>query len=73
MGVTKNHSPGGIDRGNTVIHALTSEYLVDEDLDMIGRQRLRRDDDLVQVALHQLCDDVPVVRGGHLKSTGIIP
>src|SRR5688572_4725850 len=30
-----------------------SEYLVEEDLDVVGRQRLRTDDDLVQVTLHQ--------------------
>ena len=33
---------------------LTSEYLVEEDFDVVGGERLRRHDDLVQVALHQL-------------------
>ena len=36
----------------------TSEDLVEEHLDVVGGERLRRHDDLVEVALHQLCDDV---------------
>ena len=34
------------------------EYLVEEDLDVVCGEVLRRDDDLVQVRLHQLCDEV---------------
>lgn len=37
---------------------LTSEDLVEEDLDVVGGERLRRHDHLVQVALHQLRDHV---------------
>ena len=36
----------------------TSEDLVEEHLDVVCGQRLRRHDDLVEVALHQLRDDV---------------
>ena len=32
------------------------EYLVEEDLDVVCGEVLRRDDDLMQVGLHQLCD-----------------
>lgn len=39
----------------------TSEYLVEEDLDVVSRQVLWRDDDLVQVALHELRDDVDLL------------
>ena len=35
-----------------------SEYLVEEDLDVVGREVLGRDDDFVQVRLHQLRDEV---------------
>ena len=35
-----------------------AKYLVEEHLDVVGRQVLRRDDDLVQVGLHQLRDHV---------------
>lgn len=38
----------------------TSENLVQKDLYVVRRQRLRRDDNLVQVTLHQLGDDVTV-------------
>lgn len=38
--------------------ALTTEDLVEEDLDVVGCERLRRHDHLVQVALHQLRDHV---------------
>ena len=34
------------------------EYLVEEDLDVVCGEVLRRDDDLMQVGLHQLCDEV---------------
>ena len=34
------------------------EYLVEEDLDVVCGEVLGRDDDLVQVRLHQLCDEV---------------
>lgn len=37
---------------------LTSEDLVEEDLDVVGCERLRRHDHFVQVALHQLRDHV---------------
>ena len=40
---------------------LTSEYLVEEDFDVVGGERLRRHDDLVQVALHQLSHYVAIV------------
>ena len=45
---------------HTHAHTLTSEDLVEEDLDVVGGERLRRHDDFVQVALHQLCDHVAV-------------
>lgn len=44
-----------------VLH--TSEDLVEEHFDMIRGQVLGRDDDLVEVALHQLRNDVSVRRG----------
>lgn len=37
-----------------VIFSLTSEDLVEKDFDMVGAQGLRRHDDLMEVALHQL-------------------
>lgn len=37
---------------------LTSEDLVEEDLDVVSCKRLRRHDHFVKVALHQLRDDV---------------
>ena len=42
--------------GVQVLHP--PEYLVEEDLDVVGGQVLGRDDDLVQVRLHQLGDEV---------------
>lgn len=42
------------------LYLLTSENLVEEDLDMVGAEMLRADDDLVQVALKQLRDHVSV-------------
>ena len=39
-----------------VLHS--PEDLVEEDLDVVGRQVLGGDDDLVQVGLHQLGDEV---------------
>lgn len=42
------------------LYLLTSEDLVEEDLDMVGAEMLRADDDLVQVALKQLRDHVSV-------------
>ena len=38
----------------------TSENLVQKNLYVVRRQRLRRDDNLVQVTLHQLGNDVTV-------------
>lgn len=40
------------------LRTLTSEDLVEEDLDVVGGERLRRHDHFVQVALHQLRDHV---------------
>lgn len=37
---------------------LTSEYLVEEDFDVVSGEVLRRDDDLVKVALEQLRDHI---------------
>lgn len=42
------------------LYLLTSKDLVEEDLDMVGAEMLRADDDLVQVALKQLRDHVSV-------------
>ena len=36
----------------------SSEYLVEEDLDVVRGQVLGGDDDLVQIRLHQLRDEV---------------
>ena len=44
---------------------LTSEDLVEEDLDVVGGEGLRRHDHLVEVALHQLC--YHVAAGGAVK------
>lgn len=41
--------------GGTRESRLTSEDLVEEDLDVVGGERLRRHDHFVEVALHQLC------------------
>jgi len=42
--------------------ALTSEDLIEEDLDVVGGERLRRHDHFVEVALHQLRDHVAARR-----------
>ena len=42
--------------------SLTTEYLVEEDFDVVGRQVLRRHDDFVEITLHQLRQDVAVRR-----------
>lgn len=44
---------------------LTSEDLVEEDLDVVGGERLRRHDHFVEVTLHQLC--YHVAAGGWLS------
>ena len=44
-----------------------AEDLVEEDLDVVGRERLRRDDDAVQVRLHQLAHDVDLVERLHRR------
>ena len=41
----------------------TSEDLIEENLDMVDSQRLLRDNDTVQVALHQLRGNVAVSHG----------
>ena len=35
-----------------------SEDLVEEDLDVVGREMLRGDDDLVEITLHEFGDEV---------------
>ena len=35
-----------------------SEDLVEEDLDVVGREMLRGDDDLVEITLHEFCYEV---------------
>lgn len=50
---------------------LTSEDLVEEDLDVVGCKRLGRHDHFVKVALHQLCDDVSVRFGVKAKRAAI--
>lgn len=40
----------------------TSEDLIEEDLDVVGGERLRRHDHFVEVALHQLCYHVAAGR-----------
>lgn len=46
--------------GHQTEGALTSEDLVEEDLDVVCGEGLRGHDDLMEVALHQLCDHVAV-------------
>ena len=49
-----------------------AQQLVEEHLDVVGREVLRRDDDLVQVRLHQLRDHVDlgkVLQLGRLQGT----
>ncbi len=41
---------------------LTSEDLIEEDLDVVGGERLRRHDHFVEVALHQFCYHVAAGR-----------
>lgn len=48
----------------THTHTHTSEDLVEEDLDVVGGERLRRHDHFVEVALHQLRDHVAARRSG---------
>ena len=36
----------------------SSEDLVEEDLDVVGREMLRGDDDLVEITLHEFGDEV---------------
>lgn len=42
----------------------TSKDLVEEDLDVVGSERLRRHDNFVEVTLHQLRDHVAARRSG---------
>lgn len=48
--------------GGTRKSRLTSEDLVEEDLDVVRGERLRRHDHFVEVALHQLCYHVAAGR-----------
>lgn len=54
---------------------LTPEYLVEEHLDVIGAERLRGNDDFMQVTLHELSDHVstdPVKKPPDLQNTYFI-
>lgn len=48
----------------THTHKHTSQDLVEEDLDVVSGERLRRHDHFVEVALHQLRDHVAARRSG---------
>ena len=44
----------------------SAKKLIQEDLDVIGGEVLRRNDDLVQVGLHQFCDHVNLLEEVHV-------
>lgn len=46
---------------------LTSEDLIEEDLDVVSGERLRRHDNFVEVALHQFCYHVAAGRSREKK------